>query len=56
MWGVLVGLLMYQTLKNCLQTLGLNSNMQLVVTGIILLIAVAFDLLKKNFHFGKKGA
>lgn len=56
MWGVLVGLLMYQTLKNCLQTLGLNSNMQLVVTGMILLIAVAFDLIKKNFRFGRKGA
>ena len=56
MWGVFVGLLMYQTLKNCLQTLGLNSNMQLVVTGIILLIAVTFDLMKKNLRLGKKGA
>ena len=58
MWGVFVGFLMYQTLKNCLQTLGLNSNLQLVVTGVILLIAVTFDLVKKNFRFqkGRKGA
>ena len=54
MLGVLVGLIMYQTLKNCLQTLGLTSNVQLVVTGIILLVAVSFDLIKKNFS--KKSA
>lgn len=58
MFGVLIGVLMYQTLKNCLQTLDFNNNLQLVVTGIILLVAVAFDLIKKNFRFtkGKKGA
>ena len=54
MWGVFIGLLMYQTLKNCLQTLGLNGNYQMVVTGIVLLVAVAFDLVKKNFRFKRK--
>lgn len=54
MWGVFIGLLMYQTLKNCLQTLGLNGNYQMVVTGIVLLVAVAFDLIKKNFRFKRK--
>ena len=57
MWGVLIGVLMYQTLKNCLQTLGLNGNYQLVVTGIVLLVAVAFDLMKKSFRLkGRRGA
>lgn len=54
MWGVFIGLLMYQTLKNCLQTLGLNGNYQMVVTGIVLLVAVAFDLIKKNFRFKRR--
>jgi Ribose/xylose/arabinose/galactoside ABC-type transport systems, permease components len=54
MWGVFIGLLMYQTLKNCLQTLGLNGNYQMVVIGIVLLVAVAFDLIKKNFRFKRK--
>ncbi len=50
MIGVLVGVIMCQTLKNCLQTLHLNNNMQLVVTGIILLAAVSFDIIKKNMR------
>lgn len=54
MLGVLVGVLMYQVLKNCLQILNLSSNVQLVVTGIILVVAVTFDLLKKRLS-GRKG-
>ena len=48
--GAMVGVLMFQTLKNCLQTLGLSSNVQTVVTGIILLAAVSFDLIKKSLQ------
>ena len=46
----MVGVLMFQSLKNCLQTLGLSSNVQTVVTGIILLAAVSFDLIKKSLQ------
>lgn len=44
--GVLFGVVMYQTLKNCLQLLGLSNNVQLVLTGAILLLAVCFDVMK----------
>lgn len=46
MLGVLFGVIMYQTMKNCLQLLGFNSNAQLVLTGIILIMAVSVDVLK----------
>lgn len=46
MLGVLFGVIMYQTMKNCLQLLGFNSNAQLVLTGIILILAVSVDVLK----------
>lgn len=46
MLGVLFGVFMYQTMKNCLQLLGFNSNAQLVLTGIILIMAVSVDVLK----------
>ena len=48
--GVAFGVLMFQTLKNCLQSLKLDNNVQLVVTGIILLFAVSFDLIKRNMQ------
>lgn len=48
MLGVLIGVIMYQTLKNCLQMLGFNSNAQIVLTGIILIFAVAIDRLKEK--------
>ena len=41
----MVGVLMFLTLKYCLQTLGLSCNVQTVVTGIILLAAVFLDLI-----------
>ena len=46
MLGVLFGVVMFQTMKNCLQSLRLDNNVQLVVTGSILLLAVAFDIIK----------
>lgn len=42
--GVAFGVLMFQTLKNCLQLLGLDTNVQLVVTGIVLMMAVMIDI------------
>ena len=46
MLGVLFGVVMFQSMKNCLQSLRLDNNVQLVVTGSILLLAVAFDIIK----------
>ena len=50
MLGVMIGVLMYQTLKNCLQLLGMDNNYQLVFTGIILVLAVCFDIMKTNLR------
>ena len=46
MLGVFIGVVMYQTLKNCLQLLGANNNMQLGFLGLILILAVYVDVLK----------
>jgi len=46
MLGVLLGVIMYQTLKNCLQLMGANNNLQLVLLGLILILAVYVDVLK----------
>lgn len=53
MLGVLVGVIMYQTMKNCLQLLGFSANAQLVLTGIILILAVSVDILKTKI--GQRG-
>lgn len=50
MLGVLFGVVMYQTMKNALQMLGFNSNAQLVLTGIILILAVSVDVLKTKLR------
>ncbi len=50
MLGVLIGVFMYQTLKNCLQTLGFNANTQLVLTGLILILAVLVDVIKVRIN------
>lgn len=50
MLGALIGVVMYQMLKNCLQVLGLDNNFQLVITGIILLLAVGFDIIKTQMY------
>ena len=49
--GTMIGVLMYQTLKNCLLLLGLENNYQLVFTGVILVLAVCFDILKSKMQF-----
>lgn len=54
MLGVFVGVLMYQTMKNCLQMLGCNSNTQMVLTGIILILAVAIDVFKGKLSKKRK--
>ena len=50
MLGALIGVFMYQMLKNCLQVLGMDNNFQLVITGIILLMAVCFDIIKTKMY------
>lgn len=54
MLGVLIGVLMYQTMKNCLQMLGFNSNTQMVLTGLILILAVAIDVFKGKLSLKRK--
>lgn len=44
--GILLGVIMYQTLKNCLQMLGANNNVQLLLLGVILVFAVYIDVVK----------
>ena len=50
MLGVLLGVLMYQTLKNCLQLLGFSNNAQMVLTGLVLILAVSVDVLKTRLR------
>lgn len=50
MLGVLLGVMMYQTLKNCLQMLGFSNNAQMVLTGLVLILAVSVDVLKTKLR------
>lgn len=53
--GALIGALIMGTLNNGMSIMGISSNTQQVVKGLVLLIAVAIDVLgKKNFNI--KGA
>ena len=58
--GALIGALIMGILNNGMSILGLNSNLQQVVKGLVLLGAVAFDVISKNnliqLPFGKKKA
>ena len=59
--GALIGALIMGILNNGMSILGINSNMQQVVKGLVLLGAVAFDVISKNNlitlpRFGKKNA
>ena len=45
MWRTGIGLLIIGTLSNVFFSLALSANWQTVVTGIILILAVAFDVL-----------
>ena len=44
--GILTGVLIFQVIDNGLAVLGVNPNMQLVVKGIIIVMAVAIDIRK----------
>ena len=46
--GALIGALIMGILNNGMSILGINSNMQQVVKGLVLLGAVAFDVISKN--------
>ena len=57
--GALIGAMIMGILNNGMSILGVNSNMQQVVKGLVLLGAVAFDVISKNNliqlpKFGKK--
>ncbi|NLA53993.1 MAG: sugar ABC transporter permease [Clostridiales bacterium] len=57
--GALVGALIFGILNNGMSLMGINSNMQQVVKGLVLLGAVAFDVVGKmniasGFRLGKK--
>ena len=57
--GALIGAMIMGILNNGMSILGLNSNLQQVVKGLVLLGAVAFDVISKNNlitlpKFGKK--
>ena len=59
--GALIGALIMGVLNNGMSLLGLSSNLQQVVKGLVLLAAVAFDVISKNNliqlpKFGKKKA
>ena len=46
--GALIGAMIMGILNNGMSILGLNSNLQQVVKGLVLLGAVAFDVISKN--------
>ena len=46
--GALIGALIMGVLNNGMSLLGLSSNLQQVVKGLVLLAAVAFDVISKN--------
>lgn len=48
--GVGIGIVLINVLNNCLQMLNVESNWQLVIIGVILILAVLFDVLKKKLE------
>lgn len=48
MWGLVVGVLILGVLGNGMQLVGLNTYVQYIVKGFVLLLAVGFDLLQKE--------
>jgi len=44
--GVLIGVLVFEVLKTCMQYLGVNTNYQYIVQGIVLVTAIALDIRK----------
>lgn len=49
-FGMGLGVLMFHTLWYCLRILGVNSNMQLVLIGIILVAAVVMDSVRNKIQ------
>jgi ribose/xylose/arabinose/galactoside ABC-type transport system permease subunit len=48
MWGLVTGVLILGVLSNGMQLVGLNTYVQYIVKGFVLLLAVGFDLLQKQ--------
>jgi ribose/xylose/arabinose/galactoside ABC-type transport system permease subunit len=48
MWGLVTGVLILGVLGNGMQLVGLNTYVQYIVKGMVLLLAVGFDLLQKK--------
>ncbi|MDR2476901.1 MAG: ABC transporter permease [Treponema sp.] len=48
MWGLVTGVLILGVLSNGMQLIGLNTYVQYIVKGFVLLLAVGFDLLQKK--------
>lgn len=46
--GAIIGALVMGVLNNGMSILGVGSDMQMTIKGIVLLVAVAFDVLSKN--------
>lgn len=44
--GVLVGVLVFEILKTCLQYLGVDTNYQYIAQGIVIVVAIALDIRK----------
>lgn len=44
--GVLIGVLVFEILKTCLQYLGINTNFQYIAQGIVIVVAIALDIRK----------
>lgn len=44
--GVLIGVLVFEILKTCLQYLGVNTNYQYIAQGIVIVVAIALDIRK----------
>lgn len=44
--GVLIGVLVFEILKTCLQYLGVNTNYQYIAQGIVIIVAIALDIRK----------
>lgn len=44
--GVLIGVLVFEILKTCLQYLGVDTNYQYIAQGIVIIVAIALDIRK----------
>ena len=44
--GVLIGVLVFEILKTCLQYLGVDTNYQYIAQGIVIVVAIALDIRK----------